>query len=204
MYSLFREGGSAMWPLLICSICALAVVIDRVLYLFHARCSRDELVDEVSRAYRSGGADEALAVAHRFTGPVARVVRHTLMCEANSTPAELQASTERMKDMQQALLERRLYVLGTVAGTAPFIGLFGTVVGIQRAFADIAATGEAGIGVVGAGVSEALIATAAGLGIAIFSVIAYNVINAVIDQVSLDMDLAGDEVLSLLDAPRSH
>ncbi len=202
MFGLIREGGTAMWPLLACSICAVAVVIDRALYLYHARCPREALIDEVSRAYGSGGIDEALAVAHGFRGPVARLVRHVLLTEANSTPQELQASTERMKSMQQSLLERRLYVLGTVAGTAPFIGLFGTVIGIQRAFADIAATGQAGIDVVGAGISEALIATAAGLGIAIFAVIAYNVLNALIDQVVLDMDLAGDEVLSLLDAPR--
>jgi biopolymer transport protein ExbB/TolQ len=202
MFGLMREGGTAMWPLLACSICALAVVIDRALYLYHARCPRDKMIDDVSRAYQSGGIDEALAVGHAYRGPIARLVRHVLLSEANSTPDELQSSMERMKSLQQSLLERRLYVLGTVAGTAPFIGLFGTVIGIQRAFADIAATGQAGIDVVGAGISEALIATAAGLGIAIFAVIAYNILNALIDQVILDMDLAGDEVLSLLEAPR--
>lgn len=202
MFGLLREGGAAMWPLLLCSICALAVVIDRALYLYHSRCHRDAMMDEVGRAYQTGGGDEAMAVAQGYRGPVARLVRHALLTVGSATPAELQASVERMKNLQQSLLERRLYVLGTVGAVAPFIGLFGTVIGIQRAFAQIAATKQAGIDVVGAGVSEALVATAAGLGIAIAAVIAYNVINNFIDQVCLDMDLAGDEVLSLLDAPR--
>ncbi|MCC7494843.1 MAG: MotA/TolQ/ExbB proton channel family protein [Fimbriimonadaceae bacterium] len=202
MFALFREGGAAMWPLLACSVVAVAVILDRALYVLHGRCDRGQLLDEVTRGYRAGGTDEALAAAHTFRGPVARVVRHTLMSVASSTPKELHATVERMKMLQQSLLERRLYLLGTCGAVAPFIGLFGTVVGIQKAFADIAATKQAGIDVVGAGISEALVATAVGLGIGIVSVVAYNLLNNVIDKLSLDMDLAGDEVLSLLEAPR--
>lgn len=202
MFVLVREGGPAMWPLVFCSICAVAVIIDRALYLYHSRCNRDELIEDVARAYQADGVEQALAVSHGHRGPVARVVRHALMTVSHATPAELQASVDRMKMLQQSLLERRLYVLGTIGATTPFIGLFGTVIGIQRAFAQIAATKQAGIDVVGAGVSEALVATAAGLGIAIVAVVAYNIFNSLIDQLVLDMDLVGDEVLSLLDAPR--
>lgn len=200
MFALIHQGGMAMWPLLLCSIAAVAVVIDRVLYLYHARCNRDELIDEVTRRYREGGIDAASAAAHEFRGPVARVVRHALLIVGVSTPDELRAGVERIKAMQTALLERRMYVLATVGAVSPFIGLFGTVLGIQRAFADIAAKGDAGIAVVGAGVSEALVATAAGLGIAIVAVVSYNVLNNLIDHVALEMDLAADEVLSLLEA----
>lgn len=202
MFGLLREGGAAMWPLLICSIIAVAVIIDRVLFLVHARSNREALIDEVGRAYRAHGLDEALQVAHCYRGPVARVVRHALMAVSTSTPAELQATVERMKLLQQSLLERRLFLLGTVGATAPFIGLLGTVVGIQKAFAQIAATKQAGIDVVGAGISEALVATAAGLGIAIVAVVAYNFLNSAVDHLGLEMDLAGDEVLSLLEAQR--
>lgn len=199
MFALIRTGGWAMWPLMLCSIAGVAVIIDRALYLFHSRCSREELTDEVTRSYHNGGLDEALAAAHQFRGPVARVVRHALMIAGSSTPNELKAATERLKAMQTSLLERRLYVLATIGAVSPFIGLFGTVIGIQKAFHEIAMKGNAGIDVVGAGVSEALVATAAGLGIAIVAVVAYNLLNNLVDQLVLEMDLASDEVLSLLD-----
>jgi biopolymer transport protein ExbB len=202
MFALLREGGAAMWPLLACSILAGAVLIDRALYLVHARCAREALLDDVAAAYKRGGLEEAVTATHTYRGPVARVVRHALMTVAGSTPDVLHASLERMKMLQLSLLERRLYLLGTVGATAPFIGLFGTVIGIQRAFHSIALQNNAGIGVVGAGVSEALVATAVGLGLAIVSVIAYNTLNSLVDHVVLEMDLAADEVCALLDAPR--
>lgn len=202
MFTLLKQGGMAMWPLVVCSVIAVAVLLDRALYLWHSRCDRDTLMDDVIRAFKHGGVEEALAATHAYRGPVTRVVRHVLMTVGGSSPAELHASLERMKGLQQSLLERRLYLLGTVGAVAPFIGLFGTVIGIQRAFDAIAKSNNAGIGVVGKGVSEALVATAVGLGLAIVSVIAYNVLNNLIDAQVLEMDLAGDEVCSLVDAPR--
>ncbi len=202
MFSLLREGGAAMWPLVLCSIAAVAVIIDRAVFLLGARCNREALLDEVTAALRRGGLEEATNAASVHRGPVARLVRHALMSVEGSTPAALHASLERMKALQTALLEKRLYILGTVSATAPFIGLFGTVIGIQKAFAAIGVNNNAGIGVVGKGVSEALVATAVGLGLAIVSVVAYNVLNNLVDHISLEMDLAGDEICSLLEAPR--
>lgn len=205
MFELIRSGGPAMWPLVLASILAVAVMIDRALFLLHAKCDREELIDEVTRALREQGHDEAVAVCADHRGPVARVVRHALIAATTTEHVEeLRASVERMKLLQQSLCERRLFVLATTGAVTPFIGLFGTVVGIQRAFADIAASGQAGIDVVGRGISEALIATAAGLGIAIVAVIAYNIFNTLVDQATLEMDLAGDEVVSLIDAVRRN
>ena len=201
MFALLQTGGFAMWPLVLCSVIMVAVVIDRAVYLLQARGSREELVDEVTRSYRSGGIEEAAAAAAGYRGPVARVLRQVLATAGAARPADWRAGAERAKAIQQSLLERRLYVLGTIGAVAPFIGLFGTVLGIQRAFGEIAKQGNAGIGVVGAGVSEALVATAAGLGIAIVAVIAYNVLNSLVDHVALEMDLAADEVLGVLETP---
>jgi biopolymer transport protein ExbB len=202
MFELLREGGPSMWPLLACSIVAVAVVLDRALYLWHSRCDREALVDAVTQAYRGDGVEAAVAETHGYRGPLARIARHALMTVGASTPDELHMAVERMKALQTALLERRLYLLGTIGATAPFIGLFGTVLGIQRAFKQMHLQNNAGIGVVGAGVSEALVATAVGLGLAIIAVIAYNVFNNLVDRAALEMDLLGDEICSLLDAPR--
>jgi biopolymer transport protein ExbB len=202
MFALLRQGGAAMWPLLLCSVVATAVIIDRALYLWHSRCDREALLDDVAGAYRRAGVEEAVTATHSYRGPVARLVRHALMTVGSSTPDGLHSSLDRMKLMQSALLERRLYLLGTTGAVAPFIGLFGTVIGIQKAFHAIAAQNNAGIGVVGGAVSEALVATAVGLGLAIVAVIAYNILNSWIDHFTLEMDLAADEVCALLEAPR--
>ncbi|MBI5831246.1 MAG: MotA/TolQ/ExbB proton channel family protein [Armatimonadetes bacterium] len=202
MFQLLRDGGVSIWPLVLCSIAAVAVIIDRAVYFASARCNREALLDDVTAALRRGGLEEATTATGAYRGPVVRVVRHALMTVEHSTPAELHASLDRMKALQSALLEKRLYVLGTISATAPFIGLFGTVIGIQKAFQAIGLQNNAGIGVVGKGVSEALVATAVGLGLAIVSVIAYNVLNNAVDHFSLEMDLAGDEVCSLLEAPK--
>ena len=148
MFSLLREGGAAMWPLVLCSVAAVAVIIDRAVFLLGARCNREALLDEVTAALRRGGLEEATNAASAHRGPVARLVRHALISVEGSTPAALHASLERMKALQTALLEKRLYILGTVSATAPFIGLFGTVIGIQKAFAAIGVNNNAGIGVV--------------------------------------------------------
>lgn len=174
MFELVRQGGWSVIVMIIMSIVALAVIIDRTLYLVRFSVDREGLLDDLADALRRGGIEEAVSVASAYRGPVARVVRHALVASQQASPGELLASLERMKALQMDLLEKRLYLLGTIGATAPFVGLFGTVLGILKAFADIAATGDAGIAVVGAGVSEALIATAVGLFAAIPATIAYN------------------------------
>lgn len=98
-------------------------------------------------------------------------------------------------------LERGLAHLGTIAVIAPFVGLFGTVVGITKTFADVAKMGKAGIEVVSAGVAEALVATAVGLLVAIVSVVLFNSFKARIETVVSDWDLTARSLLTLLTGP---
>ncbi len=106
----------------------------------------------------------------------------------------LSASLER----ERGALERGLSGLGTVAVIAPFVGLFGTVVGITKTFADVAKLGKAGIEVVSAGVSEALIATGIGLFVAIISVVVFNGLKARIDEEVANWDVTARSYLALL------
>ena len=91
-------------------------------------------------------------------------------------------------------LRRNLWILGTVGATAPFVGLFGTVVGIMHAFRKMAETGQGGFTVVAAGISEALITTAGGIAVAIAAVVLYNVFNVHVNRLAVVLRLLTDEV----------
>ena len=100
---------------------------------------------------------------------------------------------ERERQEANLKIRARLWILGTIGATAPFIGLFGTVVGIMRAFHQMAITGQGGFSVVAAGISEALITTAGGIAVAIEAVVLYNMLNV----------LAGGSSSSSSSSPRS-
>jgi biopolymer transport protein ExbB len=149
-------AGWVLWMLIALSIMSLAVMLERLWYFRAHRASRRELAAEIRTLLReSGDRDEA--------GPAA--------------PIEMTAAIEGAKTRERLRLERRLPFLATLGSNGPFVGLFGTVLGIIKAFHDLAATqGTAGAGAstVMAGISEALVATAIGLLVAIPAVVAFN------------------------------
>lgn len=132
--------------------------------------------------------------------PLAKLMRELLFLR----PATLERGDyllSSLLDREKGRLEAGLSSLGTVAVIAPFVGLFGTVVGITKTFADVAQLGKAGIEVVSAGVSEALVATGVGLVVAIVSVVMFNAYKARFDRLSSEWDTAGRAFLSLLTGP---
>lgn len=131
--------------------------------------------------------------------PVARVCAELLKLQAPTLESGdylLSAQVEK----ERLNLEKGLSHLGTIAVIAPFVGLFGTVVGITKTFADVAKMGKAGIEVVSAGVSEALVATAIGLLVAIISVVLFNAFKKRFENQSAEWDLTARSLLSLLTA----
>jgi biopolymer transport protein ExbB/TolQ len=153
---------------------------------------------------------EAVGLEKRFLGgPVASVVgsgvseyaRGLDTKRADLTAFDLAEATnrtmERVKERELANLRRGLPVLATVASSAPFVGLFGTVGGIITAFQKLAdpTKGGGGIGTVSAGISEALVTTAVGLGVAILAVWFYNYFTAKLDDITLDIDETASELV---------
>jgi biopolymer transport protein ExbB/TolQ len=105
---------------------------------------------------------------------------------------------ERQGQRESATLKRGIAVLATVASTAPFIGLLGTVMGIINAFQSMASSGSGGLGTVSAGIAEALATTALGLGVAILAVIAYNVLQGWVDARAVDISESSNEFLDVV------
>jgi biopolymer transport protein ExbB len=159
---------------------------------------------------QAGKLESARGIEDRFAGsPVARVVGSGLSEFAKGLEARAAGSAgydivdaavramERSKDRALADLRRGLPVLATVSSSAPFVGLFGTVGGIITAFQKLAdpAKGGGGIGTVSAGIAEALVTTAVGLGVAIIAVWFYNYFTARVDDLIVDMDETASELV---------
>ena len=191
--------------LFIMSIWSLAVMIDRALYFSAARKQSREFAPKVAGALKEGRLDEAVKVADRNKkSHLAEVVTAGLQEFRNYgsggaiTIDQIEASKralERSEAIVHAKLKRGLGALATIGSTAPFIGLFGTVVGILNAFRSIASSKTSGIGAVAGGISEALVTTAFGLLVAIPAVMTFNYFTNRVEAFDVEMDNSSSELV---------
>ena len=155
-------AGWVLWLLIALSVASLAVMLERLWYLRGHRLSKRVLVADMRALLANAGADDCTRAT----------------CGEAPGEDRLAAAMDGAKARERLRLERRLAFLATLGSNAPFIGLFGTVLGIIKAFHDLASNqGGAGPSVVMAGISEALVATAVGLMVAIPAVVAFNYFN---------------------------
>lgn len=195
-------GGPVLIFLIALSVYSLAIIWER--WKFYSRSTGDlkPLLDKVRAHLKEGNLNEALAAVRHHKGLAAGVITATLVGPVNREERKLGA--ERAAARAHAELDRRIAALGTIASISPFIGLFGTVLGIMRAFRDLAgAAGNAGPGVVAIGISEALVCTAAGLLVAIPALTAYNYFNSRSSRFHDEMNWISDEILEIL-AEKAH
>jgi len=162
-----------LYTLLFLSVVSITLIVERAIFFASNRKSWEKLTRRVEPLMHAGKWDEVRQVVDSWPGAEAEVLRSAL--EGADIGA---AAADKLVDsamlLEQQRLDRRLAFLGTLGNNAPFIGLFGTVLGIIRAFHDLSGDMQGGADVVMAGISEALIATAVGLFVAIPAVIAYN------------------------------
>ena len=168
-----------LWLLIILSIASVAIMIERALYFRSLRIDFDG----------------ARKKAKDTRGPEAEVALAGLQ-EVERGPEAVAAAMMGAKSRVKLRLEKNLAFLGTLGANAPFIGLFGTVLGIIRAFRDLAVNQSGGVGVVMAGISEALVATAVGLLVAIPAVVAFNFYNRRVRSVAAHIDSMAQVVLA--------
>ncbi|MFQ5666598.1 MAG: MotA/TolQ/ExbB proton channel family protein [Candidatus Binatia bacterium] len=197
--TLIETGGVVMYPLLLCSIVSIAVIIERLWTLSRAARAGARLHQLVTEAIDEGSATDALAVSRRDTSPLGTVYKAILSRSHDTEEVRGRIAIRRHAETARAL-KRYVWLLGTVGSLAPFIGLFGTVIGIIRAFENMAATGSGGFAVVAAGISEALIATAGGLLVGVLSIFAYNAFMVRVGNLSAQWREQTDELLVQLAA----
>jgi biopolymer transport protein ExbB len=201
-WSIARQGGVSLALIGVCSVIAVFVGIERGLALWGVQDGSRKLAEAVSRSLYRGDVAEARAACERSRTPLADVLLTAFARFGKTAPEALLRAVDRERSHVLLRLRARLWMLGTIGATAPFIGLFGTVVGIMRAFKDMAAHPGGGFAIVAAGISEALVATAAGIAVAIEAVVLYNFFSSRISATILEMKLSADEVMDLLVHPR--
>jgi len=188
---IFYKGGPIMWPLLLVSIVALTVVIERMFFILLDKKNRDPvLVGEILSQVEMGRTDEAVAIAGNSKDFVARALTYALTHREKSfSEAMLRAANRELKRFN-----RGLTILETVITLAPLLGLLGTVTGMIRSF-DMLGGSELGAPTaITGGIAEALIATAFGLGIAITALLPFNYLNSRQEEARLEMQDAASHV----------
>jgi len=190
------SGGFTLLPLILLSVYSLALVWERWRFYSRSIAGLPRFIERLRAMVDAGNLKEALALCKQYPGLASQVVHAALVGPVGKE--ERMNAVERAIGRQTALLEERLSALGTIGSTAPFIGLFGTVLGVMRAFKDLAHATGAGPGVVAVGISEALIATAAGIFVAIPAIVAYNVFTTKANRFADEMRWLTEEILDHL------
>jgi len=200
---LIRQGAISTYPLLVCSVLMLGVVIERLYTLRGAVSATVALTGEVVPLLARGELAAAGDVVRRYRESPARRVYGDVLEAAPKAPlpALSNIADERQFEEVQGC-GAYLWILGTIGSSAPFIGLFGTVMGIMRAFHSMAITGTGGFGVVAGGISEALIATALGLAVGIVAVVFYNYFQARVERIDAALQIGSARVIEALEAGR--
>ena len=191
MLELFYKGGPIMWPLLVCSLVTLTVVIERIIFLISERTKRDDpLVSVILGHVERGDLGAAQSSAEESKDAVASVLRYALVHrESGLTQAVLHASGGEL-----GKYNRGLTVLDTIITLAPLLGLLGTVTGMIRTFGLLGGAELDAPSAVTGGIAEALLATAFGLGIAITALIPFNFLNARLEQIRRDIESAANQL----------
>jgi biopolymer transport protein ExbB len=196
---LLEQGGVVMYPLLLCSVVTVAIIIERSWTIAKAARTARHLHQLVEESLREQNIADAAAICRRDSSPLGPVFRAVITA---TTPEERLRLAQRKLSEASRQLKRFIWLLGTVGSLAPFIGLFGTVVGIIRAFENMAATGSGGFAVVAAGISEALVATAGGLLVGVLSIFAYNASMVRVNGLTAELREHTEDLLAWLSAPR--
>jgi len=204
--------GNMSWParlvvivLFIMSAWSIGVMIDRVIAFNGARTQSRQFAPAVAGALREGKLDEAIKIADRYSkSHLAKVVvaglqefrAHQLSSDISGE--EIDASRralERAEAIVHAELKRGISSLATIGSSAPFVGLFGTVLGIINAFKGISTEKSTGLGAVAGGISEALVTTAVGLFVAIPAVWAFNYFTNRVEAFDVEMGNSSSELI---------
>ena len=199
VWELFRQGGLMMYPLLLCSILALAIALERGVSLRRRRIIRAEIVSVIENIQGPEDIGLALSVCRQYGGPFSTVMRVGL----DSRHLPLDEVREGILDQgrqEMSGLQKGLVALETVAGVSPLLGLLGTVLGMIKVFQKIS---EVGVGVgqgnlMAGGIAEAILTTAAGLFIAIPSLVLYNYFSSKAEGLILEIERYSNLLLKKL------
>lgn len=197
--NMINQGWLATYPLILFSVAVVSIIFERLWALRNVVSETLSLSGGLTPILEKGQVSEALQTARaQVSTPAGRIFTDVLARHSSDSLEYLADLTEEKRFEEVEALKGPLWVLGTVGASAPFIGLFGTVVGIIKAFHNMAVMGSGGFSVVAAGISEALVATGLGLGVAIIAVIFFNYFQTRIERIEAALTIASNRVLDAI------
>jgi len=188
LIELIQQGWIATYPLILFSIVMVAILGERMFALSGVASTTRRLTGMVIPPLARGDIGTAISVCNKHRKSLQARIYHSILANGKAIdPVEASEKLEESRYEETQDLKRNIWILGTIGSSAPFIGLFGTVVGIIKSFHSMSVAGTGGFSVVAGGISEALVATAAGLVVAIIAVIAYNYLQVRVAAINAEL-----------------
>ncbi|MBK1694488.1 biopolymer transporter ExbB [Chromatium weissei] len=201
MLELIRAGGWLMWPIIACSIVALAIVFERIWSLRRRRIIPPQLVAHIRQLHQSNQLDDKHIAAIRDGSPLGRILAAALVNRQHSHDVMKEAITDTGRHVV-AKLERFLNTLGTIAAITPLLGLLGTVFGMIDIFSVIQRAGNGNVGLLAGGISVALLTTAAGLCVAIPALMFHRYFDGRVEQFAIEMEAQALQLVEIIKGER--
>lgn len=205
MWDMISKGGPMMYLIILSSILASGVVIDRIYNLRRARIDADKFMDDITAVLKRNKIIESIEMCNKTPGPIAHIIKAGILKHDRSKP-EIREAVEEAAQLEIPRLEKHLPILSTIAHIAPLLGLLGTVTGMIKSFQVIQmkalALAPVNPGDLAGGIWEALLATVAGLAVAIPTYVAYNYLTSQVDSLVYDMERSATDLVNLLSSRR--
>jgi biopolymer transport protein ExbB len=200
---LVKAGGLLMWPILACSVIAMAIVVERLWAYRRRKVLPTNLVAQIWQLHQNDQLTSAHIATVRNSSHLGRILAAGLVNRSHPREVMKEAIEEEGRQVVHEL-ERYLNTLGTVANISPLLGLLGTVIGMIKVFAEITTSGVGNPGVLAGGISEALITTAAGLSVAIPAVIFHRYLNGRVDRIVVRMEEQALKMVEVMHGDRER
>ncbi len=204
MWEFLSKGGYLIYPLLFCSVMALAVILERAVSFSRIHINPQIFMERIKEYFHRGRIIEALEFCDRHPVPLARVIKAGLL-KHDRPPEHIQEAMELQLQEEVPVLEKYLGILATISAVSPLLGLLGTVSGMIKIFARIESAGGFIDPVrISGGIWEALLTTALGLMIAIPSIVAYNYFSSRVRIMTLEIETASRELKEVITSSESY
>ncbi|OIO34377.1 MAG: hypothetical protein AUJ70_01200 [Candidatus Omnitrophica bacterium CG1_02_40_15] len=201
MFEFIQKGGPVMYPIILCSIIAFGIILERLYYLRKIRIDTAVFMHNIEAALKRNKIAESVKICEDTEGPIARIVKAGLL-KYDRPRQEIREAIEDAGHYEVPKLERYIKILATIAHISPLLGLLGTVVGMIKAFQVIQvktiALNPVSAGDLAGGVWQALLTTASGLIVAIPVIVAYHYLIARVQDFVLEMEHAATELINIL------
>jgi biopolymer transport protein ExbB len=201
LWQIFMAGGPVMWPIILCSVFAIAIILEKYLYLRKINIDTQDFLGKILEKMKRHDTKEALQICDSTKSPVANILKAGILKYDRPRPQIVEA-IEDASMYEIPGLEKNLAALATIAHVSPLLGLLGTATGLIRCFQAIQAKAYAlhaiSSGELAGGIWEALLTTVAGLVVAIPAFVAYNYLVSKVNRFILEMEKASTELVNFL------